>query len=243
MIIMKEIRLSKRLAEAGVASRRAAEELIFEGRVAVNGEVALKPETRVTPKDKVTVDGTTISNAEKKVYYVLNKPRGYVCSSTGKNSVLNLFTHDKRRLFTVGRLDRDTTGLLLITNDGDFSNRVIHPSYNIHKEYLVKTNLEITHHHLVRISEGVDIDGSHIKPVKVEKMRRGTVKITVAEGKKHEVRILVEEAGLEVKELKRIRIGHLHLGKLPVGAWRPLSKSEYDLLMEKKCRPKSPQQR
>lgn len=228
---MDSQRLGKRLAEAGIASRRKAEELIFEGRVSVNGEIVLKPETLVTAKDRVEVDGGKVQSAESKVYYVLNKPRGYICSSASKKSVLNLFPNEKRRLFTVGRLDRDSTGLILVTNDGDFSNRIIHPSYNIQKEYLVKVNREVTHDHLVRMSEGVEVEGSFIKPIRVRKVRRGTIKVTVAEGKKHEVRILVSATGLEVKELKRIRIGDLHLGLLPTGMWRPLSKKEYDFLM------------
>lgn len=228
---MESQRLGKRLAEAGIASRRKAEELIFEGRVSVNGDIVTMPETHVTAKDKIEVDGTPIRSAESKVYYVLNKPRGYICSSASKKSVLNLFPNEKRRLFTVGRLDRDSIGLILVTNDGDFSNRIIHPSYNIQKEYLVKVNREVTHDHLVRMSQGIEIDDGFVKPIRVVKVRRGTIKVTVAEGKKHEVRLLVNAAGLEVKELKRIRIGDLHLGMLPTGMWRPLSKKEYKMLM------------
>jgi 23S rRNA pseudouridine2605 synthase len=148
--------------------------------------------------------------------------------------VLNLFPNEKRRLFTVGRLDRDSIGLILVTNDGDFSNRIIHPSYGIQKEYLVKVNREVTHDHLVRMSEGIEIEDAFVKPIRVRKVRRGTIKVTVAEGKKHEVRLLVSAAGLEVKELKRIRIGDLHLGMLPTGNWRPLTKKEYNLLMGEK---------
>lgn len=221
-------RLSKRMAAAGVASRRKCEEIIFEGRVKVNGTVVTKPETHVSYTDHILVDQQTIRK-EKKVYYLLNKPKGFVCSNASSKSVLKLLP-EKNRLFTVGRLDKDTEGLLLITNDGIFANKVIHPSNNIHKEYLVKTHSEIMHEHLVRISEGVRVEGTFVKPVRVKKVRKGTLKVTVSEGKKHEVRHLVEAAGLEVHQLTRIRIGGLQLGSLPIGKWRALTPEEKTML-------------
>ncbi|MCC5831463.1 MAG: rRNA pseudouridine synthase [Chlamydiales bacterium] len=221
-------RLSKTLAAAGIASRRAAEELIFQGRVTVNGEIVKQPQRLVDGEsDRIAVDGTRIAKEEKKVYYLLHKPAGYLCTSApGSKSILNLFSHIPLRLFTVGRLDRETSGLLLITNDGAFANRVIHPSYNITKEYLAKTGQEITSEHLFTLSRGGKIEGSWIKPVSVKKVRKGTVKVVVAEGKKHEVRLLLAHAGLEVRELIRIRIGPLTLGGLPLGSYRELSEEE-----------------
>lgn len=224
-------RLSKVLAASGVASRRACEELIFKGRVKVNGEVVLLPQTLVNlDKDAVTLDGKSITAEEEKVYYLLNKPAGYVCSTRGGPStklVLDLFKDsEERRLFTVGRLDKDTEGLLIVTNDGHFANRVIHPSSNIEKEYLAKTDQEITHEHLVAIGHGTLVEGCFVKPIKVVKVRRGVVKVTLSEGKKHEVRLLLNAAGLKVEELTRIRLGSLVLGPLPVGSWRHLSESE-----------------
>lgn len=230
-----KIRLSKFLAAAGVAARRACEEIIFAGRVTVNGTVALLPQTLVNEKDKITLDGKLIRNAESKVYYLLNKPAGYVCTARKSDNtkiVLDLFTDATHRLFTVGRLDKDTEGLLLVTNDGHFANRVIHPSADIQKEYLVKTDSEIHHDHLLAISNGTLVEGIFVKPIRVVKVRRGTLKITISEGKKREVRLLLEAAGLKVKELTRIRIGGLHLGLLPVGQWRPLSPREQDLIFE-----------
>lgn len=221
-------RLSKTLAAAGVASRRASEELIFQGRVQVNGQTIKVPQTLVDlTKDNVRVDGERIRQEEKKFYFLLNKPVGTLCTSAPvKKSVLNLFAHIGKRLFTVGRLDKDTSGLLLITNDGTFANRVIHPSFGITKEYLAKTDKEITHEHLQKLSAGTLVDDSFVKPVSVKKVRKATVKITVAEGKKHEVRLLLTNAGLEVRELMRIRVGPLTLGTLPVGAYRELSEEE-----------------
>lgn len=230
------IRLSKHLQQAGVASRRKAEELIFQGKVTVNGEVTLLPETRVDPeKDQVTVEGKALGGIEEKVYYVLNKPKGTLCTALGTGhgrSVLELFEGENKRLFTVGRLDRETEGLLIVTNDGFFAQEVIHPSKNLEKEYLAKTDQEITHEHLVKISSGSLVEGTFVKPHKVEKVRKGTLKIVVGEGKKREVRVLLENAGLEVISLSRIRLGELVLGPLEVGQWRNLTEKERKRLTE-----------
>jgi 23S rRNA pseudouridine2605 synthase len=228
-------RLSKFLAAAGVASRRHCEELIFDGRVTVNGVVILQPQTMVNEKDHICVDGKKIQSAEAKVYYILNKPPGYVCTAkkTGHSRiVLDLFQDVPYRLFTVGRLDKDTQGLLLVTNDGHFANEVIHPSADIHKEYLAKTDSEISADHLAAISNGTLVEGIFVKPIRVTKVRRGTLKVTISEGKKREVRMLLDAAGLKVKELTRIRIGGLHLGPLPVGSWREMTDKEKSLIFE-----------
>lgn len=228
-------RLSKFLSSSGVASRRACEELIFAGKVTVNGEKTLLPQTMVSSEDTICVNGEAIKSVEKKVYYLLNKPAGYVCTAKKHNKtkiVLDLFEEADERLFTVGRLDKDTQGLLLVTNDGHFAQKVIHPSSNIQKEYLVKTDHEITAEHLKAISSGTLVEGTFVKPVRVTKVRAGTLKIVLAEGKKREVRVLLEEAGLKVRELTRIRLGSLMLGVLPLGSWRPLSEREKQLIFE-----------
>ncbi len=231
---MEKQRLAKILAHAGVASRRHSEELIREGRVSVNGEVAELPQTMVDPSvDKILFDGDPISSKKNRVAYILNKPKRHLCSNARVKEtdrlVIDLFPEDQR-LFTVGRLDKDTTGLLLVTNDGQLANKVMHPSSNITKEYLVRTNKEITDVHLKAISAGTEIDDVFVKPVRVKKIRRGTLKVVVKEGRKHEVRLLVGRAGLPVKELSRIRIGGLTLGNLPVGRWRPLTNAERDAI-------------
>lgn len=228
-------RLSKFLAAAGVASRRACEEMIFAGRIAVNGVITLLPQTPVNSLDHITVDGKQVTLEEKKVYYMLNKPAHYLCTAKKMGAskiVLDLFEGVPYRLFTIGRLDKDTQGLLLLTNDGHFANAVIHPSANIHKEYLAKTNEEITAEHLAAISKGTLVEGTFVKPIRVSKVRRGTLKITIGEGKKREVRLLLEAAGLKTQELTRIRIGALHLGALPTGAWRELTEREKELIFE-----------
>ncbi len=229
-------RLSKALAAAGVASRRGAEDLIFAGKVSVNGVIVTAPQTLVSwDQDVICVDKKTISREESKLYFLLNKPRGYICSNARvgtKKIISDLFTSIPERLFTIGRLDRDTTGLLLVTNDGHFANRVIHPSANITKEYLVKTHSEPFHEQLQQISHGIEIEGDWVQPVKVTKVRKGTLKVVVREGKKREVRLLVEQTGLKVIELKRIRIGGLLLGDIPEGSYRTLTEAEKESIFQ-----------
>jgi 23S rRNA pseudouridine2605 synthase len=226
-------RLSKVLQQSGAASRRGAEELIFEGKVKVNGVVILKPEHRVLPQDSITLNGKKIGKTQQKLYFVLNKPTGYLCSNErlGKERlVIDLFDSIKERLYTVGRLDKDTSGLLIVTNDGTFANTVMHPRYGVEKEYLVKADREVSQDHLFKISKGTYVEGIHVQPKRVQKVRRGTLKIIVGEGKKREVRHLVEDAGLQVVELKRIRIGDVRLGTLPSGMWRAMTEKEKGLL-------------
>ncbi len=229
-------RLSKALAAAGVASRRACEELIFAGKVQVNGQTVRVPQTLVSwGEDQIRVSGRFVTQEEEKVYYILNKPTGCICSSKRlgtKKLVVDLFEAEGKRLFTVGRLDRDTTGLLLVTNDGHFAQKVIHPSNSIQKEYLVKVEGEVSHEHLAAISRGTEVEKCWVKPVRVTKMRKGTLKIVVMEGKKREVRLLVENAGLTILSLERIRIGALTLGSIPVGSFRALKDKEKSLLLK-----------
>lgn len=233
---MEKKRLSKALAAAGVASRRACEELIFSCRVQVNGITIKIPQTLVDwENDRITVDGESVRGEEEKVYYMLNKPTGYICSSVrpgNKPIVLDLFPNSKR-LFTVGRLDKESQGLILVTNDGHFSNKVIHPSSSIVKEYIVKTTQEIRVEALETLSEGARVDDRWVRPVSVTKVRRGTVRICVKEGKKHEVRILAERASLDVLELIRIRIGGLVLGSLPEGKFKTLSERDKELIFSR----------
>jgi 23S rRNA pseudouridine2605 synthase len=223
-------RLSKVLAERGIASRRGAEKIIEMGRVKVNGKEVLLPQFMVDgKKDLILLDNTPIPVIEKKVYFILNKPKGYLCTNgkeINKKKVIDIFQDLKMRVFTVGRLDKDTTGLLIITNDGYFANKVIHPSSNLEKEYLVKVEGEILEEDLISISKGVEIDKKWVYPSFVKKIRKGSLKIGVKEGKKHEVKLLVQNCGQKVKELKRIRIGPFVLGTLPEGAYRKMTKKE-----------------
>lgn len=221
-------RLNKALASCGIGSRRTCEKLILDKRVSINGQIITSLATSVDLDcDILKIDGEKIQQQPSTIF-VYHKPRGLVCTSSptykGKK-VIDQFPPDLR-LFTVGRLDKETSGLIFVTNDGDFAHRLIHPSFDVSKEYLVKTRQEITLKHLQLISEGVYIEGVKIKPLQVKKVRRGTLKITVSEGKKHEVRLLIQKARLDLIELSRIRVGPFLLGNLPYGHFRSLSQKE-----------------
>lgn len=235
---MEKKRLSKALAAAGIASRRGAEEIIFAGRVQVNGQAVKVPQTLVDwESDSITVDGEPVVAEQSKKYYMLNKPAGFICTNIrpGKKAiVLDLFPTQSERLFTIGRLDKETEGLLLVTNDGHFAQQVIHPSSNITKEYVVKTAEEITAEHLKTLSQGARVDEKWVRPVSVTKVRKGTYKIVVKEGRKHEVRIIAERAGLKILELRRVRIGGLLLGTLPVGSYREMTDRDKKLIFQGK---------
>jgi 23S rRNA pseudouridine2605 synthase len=218
-------RLSKALAAAGVAARRKCEELIFAGRVSVNGRCIYEPQFPIDwEKDQIRLDGKKIQGEEKKVYYLFHKPEGVICTQTVKKGgalrVLDFFSHLPQRLFTIGRLDLETSGLLIVTNDGQFAHQLMHPSSEITKEYLVKTAQEITDAHLKLLSRGMQIEGTFIRPHSVKKVRRGTLKISLYEGKKHEVRTLMAAAQLSILELMRIRLGPYTLGGLAPGEYR-----------------------
>lgn len=225
-----EKRLTQVLQHAGVASRRKAEALIFEGKVRVNGRYVLVPQTIVnTLRDRVDVNGQPV-NEEKKHYFLFHKPKHVLCSHVkySKKTVLviDYFAQISSRLFTAGRLDKESTGLMVVTNDGAFAHALMHPSFGITKEYLVKTREEVTDEHLKKMSAGIHIENTLVQPVEIRKVRNGTFKIVLQEGKKHEVRLLVAAANLNLLELKRIRIGPFNLDSLPVGAFRSLSRAE-----------------
>lgn len=227
---MKKIRLNKFLSGSGVASRRKCDEVIKKGQVSVNGVIVTSLSTYVTPgKDKIEFLGKNLKQ-EENVYFLLNKPEKYVCTTNKKfpetKVVLDFFAHLPYRLFTVGRLDKDTSGLILVTNDGIFANRVIHPSFGVTKEYLLKVRQDVSDRQLKLLYSGCVIEDKHVQPVSVRKVRRGTIKIIVNEGRKHEVRLLANAAGLDLISLCRIRIGSLVLGSLPVGSYRELTEPE-----------------
>jgi len=236
-----------------VASRRTSEELIFDGKVTVNGILCNTPQTRVDPsRDIIYVNGNRIpKKLPPKVYFALNKPKGYICSSGEKEikSAISLFDEylsswDKRnpgtpkpRLFTVGRLDVATTGLIVVTNDGDFAQKLSHPSSSLPKEYITTVVGDIHKRHLMAISEGTMVEGVHCVPDSVELMPkqhdipRARLRIVVHEGRNHEVRELVKNAGLEVHSLKRVRIGGFRLpSDLGLGKHVELKQSELKAL-------------
>lgn len=234
---MKEKRLSKALADGGIAARRKAEQMIFEGRVRVNGEITLVPQTKVIPgKDKILVDEKIRVREPLKKYFLLHKPKGYTCSSVPKENekiVLDLFRKEKTRLFTVGRLDKDTTGLLIVTNDGEFANQIIHPSSNIIKTYQLRCANEITPEHINKLKQGAYIDSKKIRPSFIKTTKKHELFIGIKEGKKHEIKILALRAKLKLRDLKRVSIGSLQLGDLPKGSFRILTKSDQKKIFDR----------
>ena len=229
----EKIRLQKFLAEAGVASRRKAEELIANGKVYVNGRIAQIGD-KVDPKrDSVTLNGKKIKQDTQTVYYMLYKPRGYVTTMSDEKDrkcVAELMRNVSKRVYPIGRLDRDSEGLLLFTNDGDFANALMHPSRHIQKVYRVSVRPAITEAQITVLTSSLMIDGKKTMPADVRVLSRdtdkSTLEIVLYEGRNRHIRRLCEEAGLETLRLKRVSIGQLSLGKLKPAEYRELTPNE-----------------
>ena len=227
------MRINKFLAEQGVASRRASDEIIASGRVTINGEIA-KAGDDVTGEDVVMLDGKTLSHKVKYEYYLLNKPKGYLCTVSddkGRKTVMDLLPAGAGRVFPVGRLDYDTEGMLLLTNDGDLAYRLTAPQSEIPKTYLVRVEGGMTDIQLNRLRAGVEIDrGIVTKKCKVtvtETNKKFTkLRVVLTEGKNREIRKMFEAVGKQVVFLKRLKIGELALTGLDRGAVRKLSQEE-----------------
>jgi len=232
------MRLQKYMAQSGVASRRKSEEIILAGRVMVNNIIVKELGTKINPKkDVVKVDGKIIKLEDKKVYIMLNKPKGYVTTLKDKHSekiVLDLIDGIEERIFPVGRLDADTTGLLLMTNDGDLAYKLTHPSYEVPKKYIAEVKGVPNSKKLNRFRKGLKIDGritseAYIRIVK--KHRDSSVlEISIHEGRNRQIRKMCEYIRHPVIELKRIGIGDLRLGNLKLGEWRYLTDREINYL-------------
>ena len=230
------MRINQYIASAGVTSRRKADDMISEGRVKVNGKVLANPGYHVADGDIVEVDGSVIAPAKKKVYYLLNKPAGYVTSTSDKEGrpVVTELVPDSVRVFPVGRLDYNTTGLLILTNDGDLSNRLMHPSHEFSKRYLVRAAGIVTLAEAARLRKGVDIGGFVTSPAEVDLIRHDRnstiAEIVIHEGKNRQVRRMFKAIGHPVLELRRTGLGNLTIGKLAEGQCRKLSPAEVDYL-------------
>ena len=220
-------RVQKVMARLGVASRRASEILISEGRVTVNGRVAELGD-RVGPEDELAVDGAVLSTMPDAVTYLLNKPAGVVTTASdpqGRPTVVELVPGDVR-VFPVGRLDRDTEGLLLLTNDGGLAHRLTHPSYGIEKEYLAEVDGTPSRAALRRLREGVELDDGPTAPAKVSLVQPGAIRLTIHEGRNRQVRRMCEAVGHPVRRLIRVRIGPLAGPRLAPGEYRLLTGNE-----------------
>ncbi len=227
-------RLQKVLALRGWGSRRVCEEMVAEGRVTVNGEVAVLGR-RVDPEtDVVEVDGVQIGLQPDLVYYLLNKPIGVITTSSdpqGRPTVTSLVP-DEPRVFSVGRLDADTEGLLLLTNDGELANRVAHPSHGVEKEYLAYVNGNVPGKVLHRLREGIELDDGMTAPAKASQLSPGLLRITIHEGRNRQVRRMCEAVGFPVQRLVRVRIGPLRDSSIAPGHWRELTLDEVRQLVE-----------
>lgn len=227
------IRLNKYIAECGICSRRKADILIESGKVLVNDIVIKDLGVKIDDtKDQVKVDGKTISKEDKFVYIMLNKPKGYVTTNSeqfGRKSVLDLIDTDYR-IFPIGRLDMNTEGLLFLTNDGEFANKLMHPKNKVEKTYIANVKGNITEEKIEHLINGVDIGGYITKPaqVRIISKDKNEIEIKISEGKNRQVRKMCEAVGLKVINLKRTSIGKLNLGNLKIGKYRYLNKNEID---------------
>lgn len=235
------VRLQKVLAAAGIASRRASEVLISEGRVEVNSEVVLEQGRRVDPEhDVIRVDGSRIPPPRRHRYLALNKPRGVVATMSdpeGRRTVADLIApHSTERLFHVGRLDTDTEGLLILTNDGDFAHRLAHPSFQVPKTYIAEVNGAVGEQTLRRLRRGISLEDGPVQPTSVKIVStagdKTLLKITIQEGRNRIVRRTMEAVGHPVRRLSRIGIGPVRLGNLKVGEYRELTREELGGLLD-----------
>lgn len=231
-------RLQKIIADVGIASRRKAEELILEGRVTVNGKVAEIGMKADPMKDHIKVDGKLISKPGKRVYYAFNKPRGVMTSMSdpqGRPTVSQFFHGIRHRVFPVGRLDYDSEGLLLLTNDGDFAYSILHPSKKIPKTYLVKIKGVLEDEDIDKLRRGIKLDGRMTAPAKVKKLRKSEanswIEMTIHEGRKRQIRRMLERIGHDVIRLMRIRINGIEMGPLEPGTYRKLTDKELETIM------------
>ena len=234
-------RIQKVISNLGYASRREAEKLILDGKVKVNGEIVRELGTKVTKKDVITVCGDVLDKNKNYEYYILNKPRGVISSVSdpcGRRTVVDLIETDAR-IYPIGRLDYDTTGVLLLTNDGELANKLMHPSSNIEKTYVVKVDGLVTRKDIKTLRNGVIINGNKTYPAKVKlksynkKTDKSIVVLTIHEGKNHQVKNMFKVLGYDVLKLKREKYADLGLVGLRVGEYRKLTNKEVSVLYSK----------
>ncbi|MCR4900497.1 MAG: rRNA pseudouridine synthase [Treponema sp.] len=231
-----QTRLQAFLAHCGVASRRASEQIILDGRVTVNGTVVTELGTKVSNKDKVCVDGKPVHLEERKCYVLLNKPAGFVCSSSdekGRQVAADLLRDSySERLYNVGRLDMYSKGMILFTNDGDFAAKLSHPSSQIEKEYIVETSQDVSEETAALFEHGIRIDNVFYKCRRCEVLKPRKIRIVLIEGKNREIRKLLESQNVGTRALVRVRIGNVQLGELRPGEFRDLTEKEVMGLLE-----------
>jgi len=230
---MAEMRLQKFLSRAGICSRRKGEEYIIAGWVKVNGKIVTELGVKVDPeRDAVEVDSDAIRSNSAPIYIALNKPRGYVssCHQPNEKIVLDLLDISER-VYPVGRLDKDSSGLLLLTNDGRLHHRISHPSFNHEKEYEVTVAKPLPGGALRKLAKGLPMMGTRTRPARVKRISARQFRIVLQEGKNRQIRRMVRKVGNQVVDLKRVRIANIELASLPPGRWRHLAAKEKDELL------------
>ncbi|MBN2789468.1 MAG: rRNA pseudouridine synthase [Candidatus Delongbacteria bacterium] len=231
------VRLQKYLASKGVASRRKCEEFISDGLVKVNGEVVTQLGTKVDPETDIIEFNEEKIEAIKAdyIYLMINKPKGYITSLKQTDSdsplVTDLLKDIKERVYPVGRLDKDSSGLLLLTNDGDLTYKLMHPSFEKEKEYIVTTEETVTKRMIERFEKGITIEGYKTQPAKVKRLQLTKISMVIKEGRNRQIRKMISKVGNNVLELKRVRVNNLRLGGLKEGEYRNLTKCEIKDLM------------
>ncbi|MBN1792746.1 rRNA pseudouridine synthase [Candidatus Woesearchaeota archaeon] len=221
----EEHRVQKLISNWGYCSRRKAEALIEQGKVTINGKVAVLGD-KASEKDNILAEGNWV-RPERKIYVMFNKPRHCATALEDKfQKTIMSYIHLKERVFPIGRLDFNTTGLLLLTNDGDFANQIMHPRYEIKKTYAVELDRMIDTRSIKRIERGLELDDGMTAPARVEKLQRNKIEVTIHEGKNRIIRRMMKLLGYHVVSLERVRIGRLELGNLPVGKTRPLTEED-----------------
>lgn len=234
------MRINKYIASCGLASRRRAEEYVLSKQVLVNGLVVTDLSYQVQDGDVVSVCGKNISLVEDKEYYLLNKPQGYLCTAhddRGRKTIFDLMKNVKTRLFPVGRLDYNTQGMILLTNDGEFANYMMHPKNEMTKTYRIKTKHPLTEKQISMIEHGVDVGEFVTGQAAVTNLGQDDsgkyyTLITIHEGKNREIRRIFEKFGLQILELTRVKIGSYELGDLPIGKYKKLNKNDLDKIMK-----------
>lgn len=233
-----KLRLQVFLAHSGLASRRACEKIILDGRVTVNGQVITELGSKVSDSDIVKVDGKQLSLEKKKCYVLLNKPAGYVCSSSdekGRAVAVDLLKDAyKERLYNVGRLDMYSKGMILFTNDGDFAAKLSHPSSQVEKEYIVETSQDIPEDFPKKFEHGIRVDNVFYKCLKCQILKARKLDIVLIEGKNREIRTVLESQNIGTKSLVRVRIGSVKLNNLKPGEYRELTEREVKSLLGEK---------
>ncbi|MCY9590842.1 23S rRNA pseudouridine(2604) synthase RluF [Paenibacillus chitinolyticus] len=226
------MRINKFISETGICSRRKADELVQAGRVTINGAPAELGST-AEPGDDVRIDGKPLGTKKKSVYIVLNKPVGITCTTERhiSGNIVDFVRHPER-IFPIGRLDKDSEGLILMTNDGDIVNKILRAENNHEKEYIVTVNQPITNSFVQGMSTGVRILGTKTKPCKVTRINDHTFRIILTQGLNRQIRRMCQAFGYQVHRLQRVRIMNIKLDGLPKGKWRDLSESEFTRLME-----------